>query len=186
MPSSLFNPVDKKTGAAISEDNAISELGKGNVYTFNYANLTATAATVIKFLYRVGSKRTILDVERQAIGGGIVTIQLYENPTVVSVGTVISTINKNRVAKVQLNKTAEMLVSIGANATPTGATILDTGYIFVTATGESNKTTSSSNDNIPWVLNPNTNYLAITTFSGNTAFSAKGEFIELDNEPEEP
>lgn len=26
MPSSLFNPVDKKTGAAISEDNAISEL----------------------------------------------------------------------------------------------------------------------------------------------------------------
>lgn len=183
MPSDLFSPVDDLTQSLISENENIKYLSEGKLFCFDDFNLSATASTVMYTLYRTGSKRVRINVARQAIGGGTVTIKLYKNPTITTNGTELVVSNRNDC----FGNVSEMKVYGSDTVVATTGTIIKSAdFIFSTATGSANKTTSASGDTVPWQWDANSVYLTKATFSGDTSYSMKASFYELDNDKEAP
>lgn len=176
MPSDKFFPTDHDTGARIVIDSVHEAVHAGRAYSFHVENLTATAATVMDVHYRTGDKEVHIAAERQAVGGRVQTI-LYENPIVATAGTVfISYFNRNRCYP----DTNSMVLRSNSTFSTVG-TRINTSQILATATNQQ-KGTSSLRDVVEWVMKPNTDYLARTTFYADIIYTLDAVFYETHEE----
>lgn len=174
MPSSTFLPTDEASGARITIDTERHELHLGNVFTFDSAVIGATAGSIFGVLIRTGNKRVRIEVERNVMGA-IAKTEVYEGVTVVSVGSVINTINRNRNSS---NVSIVKFYGAGSEVTLTAATLMSTAYILASATGSAGKSNSSFKDVIAWELKENTDYWAVTTFNAAADYYSIGAFTE--------
>ncbi|MEN6623931.1 MAG: hypothetical protein ABFD50_20595 [Smithella sp.] len=173
-----FDPLDKDTGGRIVIDSNHNAVHEGRMFGFHIENLAATAATVINVHYRTGDEEVHLDAVRQALGGRVQTI-FYENAIVSMLGSAIVPIkNKNR----NYPDTDGMTIRTDTTFSAVGSA-LSTTQILADSTNQS-KQTSSIKDTVEWVLKPNSDYLARTTFAANTIYTMDGLFYHEKKEVE--
>lgn len=175
MSVDLFYPRDALSGSLVNIDRRNNAVNDGRMYGYGVTELNATIGTTIDVFYRTGNKSVHILALRNALGNIVKTI-LYDAPTVSTIGTSITTIrNKNRNYS---DSQTDLFISEDTTFATVGTSILYTTYVLAQSTNQA-QVSSSVDEGIEWILEPNSDYLARTTFpgaTGETIFTLAGHF----------
>lgn len=153
--------------------NPSQKIKNGEVFALS-SNGTLTAGQSIASLFKHGDVITDLEDFAVKVSTGLVTIELFENPTVTADGTEVFFISRNR-ANSNVSK-----VRCFVNPTVTNnGTLLYTTQIHETSQGVS-RNSGGAGISREWILNKNTNYLfKITNNSADIiTYSTEGVWSE--------
>lgn len=166
-------PYDAVSGAPYWLDVAHYEIHYGGMFHAEHAVTTVANGNTVDMLFRTGDvpDHTIFEV---AVGGQS-TVQLWESPTVNTVGTAVPSWNMNRV----ITRTANTLIYHTPTITATGAITLVNRIIPAGATAQT-RVGGQSSKGVEWVLAANKDYLLriTNTSGGNIPVSVVWEWYE--------
>lgn len=178
MSVDVFFPRDALTGSLITIDRRNNAVNDGRMFGYGFSITNATIGTVIDTYYRTGGKRIHIIAIRSALGN-IVDITLYDNPTVSTTGTILTTIrNKNRNYSSSDSTQTDLFISNDTTFSTVGTSILYSTLILAQSTNQA-QISSSIEQGVEWILEPNSEYLARTTFpgaTGETIYTLVGHF----------
>jgi hypothetical protein len=164
--------VDPESNAVVFIDTTHARVHQGRVFHAGGIDEALAASAAFELLFQVGVNSVHL--RASVTVGGNMRGEFYENPDIISAGTVVPNINRNRTS----SKTSTLVLT----AAPT---LMDDGDLLSTvivAGGSGGQTPGGQSEPFfEWILAPNTNYLGRLVNITNNA-----QVIGVANEWYEP
>jgi hypothetical protein len=174
MPSNSFFPKDGPDDALVTIDTFHHETHNGNVFAFHVENLSPTSGVAQYIDISSGSEPPHIFLDFEAIGG-LCKIQMYENGTILTAGTVINSYNRNRIKAP--NHSALTTIRQGSTVTTVGS-IFATRLILASSSNQA-KVTSAIREGAERVWAPSTvTIIAITPLAASMVWTMDGLFEE--------
>ncbi len=158
-------PFDDATGAAIVIDTIHHEVHEGEMWHGERTVTGVSDAASLNYVLHTGGA-VDAHVVFEILASGLVTVSLFESPTVASLGTAMSTYNMNRL----MTTTANSQLYHTSVVTSTGSVALVNSRILPGGNSATTRVGGGVRQGTEWILAPGTNYLLrITNLSGSSA-----------------
>ena len=173
MESILIDPIN----AIPTVSKATNFVHNGEMFSINAKGTLGVGESI--YLTGVTSDKEVhFNLFHINTSHGMFSIELYEDPTVTSLGVLIDAINRKRSS----NNTNTMATYVGSTVSDVG-TLLDITEIYDTGGTGSNVIKGYGELGVDWVLSANSTYLIKFTNNDSTSMDYTGNFVWAEKEP---